>query len=111
MIDQTIFGRVGDRDGCRLHLMNILADVVAGGGDRLGRDLPSVAVEEDQLGAAGEEARSSGFIHLDVRVAMADDAAIRRAKRGERKAIGRRAGAYPESSNVGFEKFREGAVE
>ena len=52
----------------RLDLVDVLADRVAGGGDGFGVTLAPCAVEQDQLGAAGEEARRAGLVDLDMRI-------------------------------------------
>ena len=110
-IDEAIFGRVGDRDRRRLDLVHVVADAVARGRDRLGRDLGALAVEQDQLRAAGEEAGRARLVDLDMRVAVAEDRPVGRAQRGEREAVGSGAGRHPECANFGPEQVGEGAVE
>ena len=70
------------------------------GGDGLGRDLGPGTVEQHQLRAAGEESGRARFVDLDMRVPVADDAAIRRAQRGEREAVGGGARRDPEGADL-----------
>src|SRR5690348_2660279 len=46
-----------------------------------------------------------------MRVAVAEDGAVRRTKRRECEAVGGGAGGHPEGADVGFEQIRECAVE
>ena len=76
-----------------------------------GRDLRAVAVEQDQLCAAGEEAGRTRLVDLDMRVPVAQDRAIGRAQRRERKAVGGGAGRHPQGADLRSEQVRESAVE
>src|SRR3546814_3714530 len=70
-------------------LMDVVAHACECGGDRFGGQLGAGAVREPQLGAVGVEFGRAAFVILDMRVAVADDAAVRRAERGEREAVRR----------------------
>ena len=91
--------------------MHIIADQPACFGHGLGCKLRAVALEQDQLGAAGEEAGRSCLVDLDMSMLVAQNAAIWRAQSGEREAIGRGSRRRPESANLGPEQVGEGAVE
>ena len=110
-IDQAIFGRIGDRERRGLDLVNVLADEVECSGCRIDADLGSGAVEQNQLGAAGEKTRTAGFIDLDVRVLVAEDATVRRAQRREREAVGCGSARHPERADWPAEQVGEGSIE
>ena len=106
-IDQAIFGRVGDRDRVRLDLV----DVVGGSrrsprGSLSGVSFAPSPSAEHQLGAMRVEFGRAAFVVLDMRVAVADDAAVRRAQRGEREAVGGGARRHPQRAHLGPEQRR-----
>src|SRR3546814_10476166 len=74
--------------------MDVVAHAIECGGDRFGGQLGAGAVREPQLGAVGVEFGRAAFVILDMRVAVADDAAVRRAERGEREAVRRGAARH-----------------
>ena len=110
-IHEAIFGGVGDRDRGGLDLVHVVADAIAGRVDRVGRQLGALPVQQDQLGAAGEEAGRARLVDLDVRVLVAEDRPVRRAQGGERQAVGGGTGRHPEGADLGSEQIGEGAVE
>src|SRR6476661_10146118 len=90
-IDEAIFRRIGDRDPAGLDLMDVSPNPVASARDAFGDDLRSAAIEQNQLSSAGEETGRSGLVDLDMRILVAQDAAVGWAKRRQCEAIGRRA--------------------
>ena len=90
--------------------MNVVADRRAISLDAFRRELCPLAVEQHQLGTAGEETGRSGLVLLDMGFAVADHALMRLAHRGQRQRIGGRAGRHPQGFNLGFEQVGESAV-
>ena len=110
-VHAAVFGGVGDRDRVRLDAVDVVGDRVDDCADRVGGQFGPVAVSEEQLGAVGVEFGRAALIVLDVRVAVADDPAVRRAQCGEREAVGGGAGGDPEHRDLGLEQFGQPAVE
>jgi hypothetical protein len=92
-----------------------LVNVVAHGREKslyaLRIELGPLPFGQQQLGAMRVEFGRPAFVILDVRVAMAHDAAIRRAKRGKSERICRRSGGDPERLHFGLEKLGESLVQ
>ena len=108
-VDEAVFGGVGDREGVRLGLVDVVADRGERGGGGLRRQLGADAFGEHQLGAMGVEFGRAAFVVLDVGVAVADDRAVRRAQGGEGERIGRGAGGDPQGRDLGLEQIGEDA--
>src|SRR5205823_13022176 len=69
------------------------------------------ALEQDQLGAAGKETRRSCFVDFDMRVFVADDAAVGWAERRKGETIRRSACRDPKGADFGLEQLGKSAVE
>jgi hypothetical protein len=110
-VGEAIFGGVGDRDRVRLDLVDVVADRIDHRADRVGRQLGARAGGGEQLGAVGVEFGRAAFVAIDVRIAVADHAAVRRAERRQREAVGRRAGWHPQHADLRAEQIGKGAVE
>jgi hypothetical protein len=110
-VDQSVFGRIGDRQSRRLHLMHVVADRREQGLHRVRRQLGAFALRQQQLGAVGVEFGRAAFVILDMGVAMADDALMRLAQSGQRERIGGRAGRHPKRPHLAPEQVRERAVQ
>ena len=95
----------------RLDAVDVVGDRIENGPDRLGRQLRADAVGKEQLGAVGVEFRRAALVVLDVRVAVADDPAVRRAECCEREAVSRGTGGDPEDCDLGLEQRGQTAVE
>ena len=110
-ITAAIFGGVGDRDGGGLCPVHIIGDGIEPRGQRIGRQVRTRPVGEQQLAAAHVEFGCARFVVLDMRVVMTDDAAIGRTHCRQRKGIGRRTRRHPERDDIGFEQCRKTRVE
>jgi hypothetical protein len=66
---------------------------------------------DQQLGAAGIEFGRAAFVILDMGLAMADDAAMRRAERGQGEAVRGRAGRHPKRLDIALEQSGEGRIQ
>ena len=76
-----------------------------------GSHLGAIAVEQDELRSAGEKARPSRFIDLDVGVAVTQNGAVRRAKGCEGEAVRSSSGRHPECPHLGSEQIGKCAVQ
>ena len=83
-VDHAIFGCVGDRQCCRLHLMHIVANAVQTGLDRFRRHLGAIAFDQHQLRTSGVETRRAAFINLNMGFTVANDALMRLNQRRKR---------------------------
>ena len=110
-VDQSIFAGVGDRDGSRLDLMDIVADRRAMRFHGFRRQPGPWPVEQHQLGTAGEETGRARLVLLDMRLAVADHALMRRTHGCKRQTIGGGTGRYPERLDIGFEEVGKGRIQ
>ena len=110
-ITAAIFGGVGDRDCGGLCPVHIIGDGIEPRGQGIGRQFCTRPVGEQQLAATHVKFGRAGFVILDMRVVMTDDAAIGRAHCRQRKGIGRRAGRDPQRDDIGFEQCRKARIE
>jgi hypothetical protein len=110
-VDQAVFGGVGDRQSPRLGLVDIVAHSGEQRRNGVGRQLGAFPFGEQQLGAMGVEFGCAAFVILDMGIAVADDAAIRRAQLGQGQRVGRRAGRHPQRRHFRFEQVGKGAVQ
>ena len=62
----------------RLDLVDVVADRIENGLDGLRAQLRVIALRKQQLGAMEVEPRRAAFVHLDMRLAVAHHAAVRR---------------------------------
>src|SRR3546814_18776032 len=92
-------------------LMDVVAHACECGGDRFGRQLGAGAVRQPQLGAVGVDFGRAAFVILDMRSAVADDAAVRRAEHREREAVPRGHARPPQGAELGFAERRKAIVE
>lgn len=83
-VTQTVFGRLGQREGVRLHLVRVVADRRDNELDILRGQPGPRAFGQHQLGAVGEERGRPALVHLDMGFAMAHDAPVRRHQRCQR---------------------------
>ena len=95
--------------------MDIVADRIDHVANRLRGQLRAVAAiastGEKQLGTMEVEAGRPALVHLDMRLAVADHAAMRRAHRRQRKAIGRRTRGDPQDGGFAPEQLGKSCVE
>ena len=110
-IGAPILAGLGDRNRVRLHLVHIVADRVDHRANRVRRQLGTLSIGQHQLGPVKKEARRAALVHFDMRLTMADHAAVRGHHRTQRKAIGRSARCDPQHRNFASEKLRKPIVE
>ena len=79
-----------------LDLVDIVADGVEHRLDGSRAELGALAVGEDQLGAVEVEPGRTALVHLDMRLAVAQHAAVRGDHGRQREAVGSGAGGDPQ---------------
>ncbi|MEY3940605.1 MAG: Arylsulfatase, partial [Pseudomonadota bacterium] len=110
-VDHAIFGCVGNRQCCSLHLMHIVANAVQTRRDRFRRHLGAVTFDQHQLRASGVETRCTAFINLNMGFTVANDALMWLNKRRKREAIGTCARCHPQHRDIAAEHSGECGIE
>ena len=106
-IDPAIFRGIGDRQRVRLCPMNTARRGRQLLPQRLCRDFGTLALNQRQLGAMSVKFWRATFIILDMRVLMAQHAAIRRAEASKGNRIGGSARRNPNRCHVLFKDVRQ----